>query len=175
MSRKMEDYIREHKKAFDLEAPSDALWAKIEQQLDKKKKARPFNLNLWMGIAASLVLIAAVTFMFTRHQKNKQIDVADISRALGEKEARFANMIDEKKDSLKALAEDNPDLYQKFSADLNQLDKDYADLKKELQHSPNQKLVIEAMVQNLQIQLQIINQQLSVINEVNTNRKDNQI
>lgn len=171
----MEDYIREHKKAFDLEKPSDALWTKIEQELDRQKKRRPLNLRLWLGIAASLVLISAITLLYTHQQKSKQIDVADISVPLGEKEARFASLIDEKKDRLKAYADENPDLYHKFSTDLGQLDRDYVDLKRELQRSPNQKMVIEAMVQNLQIQLQIINQQLSVIDQVNTNRKDNQI
>lgn len=175
MSKKIEEYIREHKKAFDLESPSDALWGKIEQQLGQEKKRRPLNIQLWLSIAASLVLIGAFTFMYTRQQKGKQIDVADVSSSFGKKELKFVNLIDEKKDSLKAYAKDNPDLYHKFSGDLNQLDKDYADLKKELQSSPNQKVVIEAMVQNLEIQLQIINQQLSVINQVNTNRKDKQI
>lgn len=175
MSKKIEEYIREQKKAFDLETPSDALWGRIEQQLEQQKKRRPLNLRLWLGIAASLVLISALTFMYTRHQKGRQIDVADINVSLGQKELKFASLIDEKKDSLKAYAKDNPDLYHKFSSDLNQLDLDYADLKKELQQSPNQKMVIEAMVRNLEIQLQIINQQLSVINQVNTNRKDDQI
>ncbi|RZM23433.1 MAG: hypothetical protein EOO88_26185, partial [Pedobacter sp.] len=86
-----------------------------------------------------------------------------------------ATLIEEKRDSLEVFAKDNPELYQKFSADLEKLDGNYKSLKQELLHSPNQKLVVKAMVKNLELQLQLISQQLTIINQVQQFKKDNQI
>ncbi|MNR06997.1 hypothetical protein D3C85_1230970 [compost metagenome] len=88
---------------------------------------------------------------------------------------KFASLIEEKKDSLQVYAKKNPVLYARFSEDLNKLDQDYEHLKEELQNSPNQKVVVKAMVKNLELQLQVINQQLSIINEVNQYKEENQI
>jgi uncharacterized protein YqiB (DUF1249 family) len=55
------------------------------------------------------------------------------------------------------------------------MDADYQKLKKELADSPNQKLVVRAMVKNLELQLQVITQQLMIINQVNQYKKENQI
>ncbi|MGY0039452.1 hypothetical protein [Pedobacter sp. NJ-S-72] len=41
--------------------------------------------------------------------------------------------------------------------------------------SPNQQMVVKAMVRNLEIQIQLLNQQLSIINEVSQYKKENSI
>ncbi len=35
---KLETFVKENRKAFDVMEPSAALWAKIEKELDSKKK-----------------------------------------------------------------------------------------------------------------------------------------
>ena len=172
----IEEYIKEHKKEFDFKTPSDQLWGRIDAALDKEKIKKKSVMPLWLGIAASLILIMGVTFIYTyRSQNNKELEIADINPVYGKKELKFASLIEEKKDSLQAYAKKNPALYANFSADLNKLDSDYEQLKKELQNSPNQKVVVKAMVKNLELQLQVINQQLSIINEVNQINEENQI
>lgn len=174
--RSIEEYIKENKKEFDFKTPSDQLWARIEAGLDKEKVKKKSGMPFWLGIAASLILIMTVTFMYTSRKGGKQeLEIADISPVYGKKEMKFASLIEEKKDSLQVFAKKNPVLYKKFSSDLNQLDGDYEKLKKELQHSPNQEIVVRAMVKNLELQLQVINQQLSIINEVNQYKEENQI
>jgi hypothetical protein len=172
----IEEYIKEHRKEFDFKAPSDGLWGKIDAALDKEKVKKPSRLPFfWLGIAASLVLITTIVLIYTYRNRDNDLEIADINPAYAKKEVRFASLIEEKKDSLQVYAKKNPVLYAHFSADLNKLGSDYEQLKKELQNSPNQKAVVKAMVKNLELQLQVINQQLSIINEVNQYKEENQI
>jgi len=171
----IETYIKEHKKEFDLKEPSDQLWNRIDAALTKEKKKQPFRMTFWFGIAASLMVLMAFVFIYSNRKQDKDLNIADINPVYAQKERRFASLIEEKKDSLQVYAKKNPELYAHFSADLNKLGSDYERLKKELQNSPNQKVVVKAMVKNLELQLQVINQQLSIINEVNQYKEENRI
>jgi len=175
MSNKIEEYIKTNKKAFDTAEPGAALWAKIDAELNKKKITQPVKMQVWIGIAASLLLICSVTFFYTTKARSTNGIIAEVNPAYAKKEMRFASLIEEKRDSLEVFAKDNPELYQKFSTDLEKLDGDYKSLKQELPNSPNQKLVVKAMVKNLELQLQLISQQLTIINQVQQFKKDNQI
>jgi hypothetical protein len=53
------------------------------------------------------------------------------------------------------------------------LDTTYITLKKQLSIAPNKELLIEAMIQNLQLQLQVLNQQLNIINQIKKSKNDN--
>lgn len=175
MSRKLEEFIRENKKAFDTEHPSEELWSRIEKGLDKKKPSRSINMTLWIGIAASVLLVVGFAAgLFTYGRRNTMM-VAEVNPDYAKKQVRFASMIEEKKDSLEVLSKVNPALYSKFNKDIEQMDGDYQKLKKELADSPNPKLVVRAMVKNLELQLQVITQQLMIINQVNQYKKENQI
>lgn len=171
----IETYIKEHKKEFDLKMPSDQLWSRIDAALTKEKIKRPYRVTFWLGITASLMVLMAFVFVYSNRKRDKDLNIADINPVYAQKEQRFASLIEEKKDSLQVYAKKNPVLYAHFSADLNKLGSDYERLKKELQNSPNQKVVVKAMVKNLELQLQVINQQLSIINEVNQYKEENRI
>lgn len=174
--RSIEEYIKENKREFDFKTPSDQLWARIDAGLDKEKVKKKLRMPFWFGIAASLMLIMTITFIYTsRKGGNQDLEIADINPAYGKKEMKFASLIEEKKDSLQVYAKKNPVLYAKFNADLRELDGEYEKLKKELQNSPNQNVVVKAMVKNLELQLQVINQQLSIINEVDQYKEENHI
>ena len=173
MNNKLEGFVRDNKKAFEVKGPSDALWSKIEAELDKKKPAKKtFGFYQWMSVAAMLVLTVGVYFGYQYKKMNTEIMVADINPKMGKNEVRFTSLIEEKRDSLQTLAGADPELYKQFTADLSKLDKDYQELKKQLQTSPNKSLVGKAMMKNLEIQLQMISQQLYIINQVNQYKKE---
>lgn len=178
MSTKMEDFIKEHKKEFDTDRPSAGLWDKIEAglELEKKNKRSPVKLRMWMSVAASLMVLLGITFGYYRSPlKTGRMSVADVNSDYGEKQVRFTSLIEQKRDSLQNYAQENPELYKKFSSDLKQLNASYETLQKELPKSPNQQLVVKAMIKNLEIQLQLVSQQLSIISEVNQYKKENSI
>lgn len=175
MSKKLEDFVQGHKKEFDLNSPSDELWGKIANKLDEQKVKKPLKLQVWIGIAASLIVMMGIAFLFTNHNRSQEVRIADVNPTYAKKEIRFASMIEEKKDSLEVYAKENPALYKKFSADIEKLDADYDRLKLELQSSPNPRLIVKAMVRNLELQLEVIDQQLLIIYQVEEVKKENRI
>eukprot|EP01133_Synstelium_polycarpum_P011337 gene11337-13219_t len=168
MSRKLEDYIRENKKAFDIKEPPGYLWERIEAGLDQKKTVRPLRRTLWIGVAASLVLMLGITYMFFNMGRATNPTIADVNPDYMKRQVRFSSLIEEKKDSLEVLAKANPALFNKFKSDMEKMDSDYQKLKQEFSSSPNQNLVGKAMVKNLELQLQLITQQLNIINQLST-------
>lgn len=174
-NKDIEGYVKENRKAFDQEIPSDKLWARIEAGLDKEKTKKSIRFPIWLSVAASLGLVMGMVLFFNYRKAEHHIDLGDINQRYARKELRFASLIEEKKDSLQIYASKNPELYASFSADLDKLGSDYEQLRKELQQSPNQRIVARAMVKNLELQLQVINQQLSIFNEVNQYREENHL
>lgn len=173
MSREIEDFIRNNKSAFDTETPGEHLWFKMEQQLKKAEQKRPNN-RLWISIAASLLVVFGIGYMYTQKGQNSNT-LAQVSPGQAQKQVRFTSLIEKKTDSLQVYAAENPELYQKFSTDLERIQADYDLLKQDLAKSPNQEFIIRAMEKNLELQLQVVSQQLQIINQVRQVNKDNQL
>lgn len=172
MSNKLEGFVKDNKKQFEVKGPSPQLWDKIAAELDKKQQKKTTKLYQWISIAATLLIVFGT---FITYQVNRTIDVADVSRSFGQKKVHLTSLIEEKKDSLEVYATDNPELYQKFISDVNKLNSDYEELRKQLQTSPNSQAVVRAMMRNLDLQVQVLNQQLMIINQVNQYKKESSI
>lgn len=177
MSTRIEDFIKENKKEFDKDRPSANLWAKIEQELDKKdvNKKKRFNIQLWTAIAASLIVVLGITLRYNFPGKKDHVGIAEVAPEYESKQVRFSSLIEEKRDSLQIYKASNPELYNKFSSDLEKLNRTYEGLRKDLPASPNQQLLVKAMIKNLEAQLQLVSQQLSIITEVSQYKKENSI
>ena len=75
--------------------------------------------------------------------------------------------IDQKREEIIKLARNNPELYKDFAADLEGLEVSYKNLRSNLSNAPNQEALLEAMVQNLQWQVDLLNQQLQILQRIN--------
>lgn len=175
MRLKIEDFIKENRKEFDADGPSGNLWEKIEQELNQKNKKKRINIQLWMGIAASIIAVLGITSIYFVHGQRDRMSVADVSPAYASKQVKFCSLIEKKRDSLQIFATSNPELYHKFSADLEKLNRNYENLRKDLPASPNQQLIVRAMIKNLEVQLQLVSQQLTIISQVSEYKKENSI
>jgi ATP-dependent Lon protease len=183
---KIESYIQQHRQEFDDEIPSEQLWQKIAETIpgtkteadQAPKKLIGFGWKRW---AAAACIIGLTTFGIWQWQKNtsKQVDgqqaastnIDSNSIALLAPEAlpevnAFAKQIAQKQQELKQLAAEQPQLYNRFASDIAVLDSTYRLLQQKLNAAPNQDMLIEAMIDNLQMQLNILNQQLQIINKV---------
>ncbi|MEP7144145.1 MAG: hypothetical protein ABI707_14780 [Ferruginibacter sp.] len=182
MSR-LEKFINNNRSEFDDMVPSEQLWQHVEAAITKKTGKR-FHIGpfiKWSAAAAILVMITAAVF-FAIAKKNptetaiskKDTVVTDLA-ALAPEEAQemnqFAKMIVVKQEELKVLAKEQPLLYQKFAKDITQLDSSYNTLKNKLSVTPNRDMLIEAMIQNLELQLNILNQQLNIIHQIKQTKK----
>lgn len=105
-------------------------------------------------------------------EPKKQNDAPDETVAnMNEEMYHFAKLVEIKHKELKQIQKDEPLLYQQFAGDVNKLDSVYHGLEKQLPQNPNREQLIEAMIQNLQLQMDLLNHQLSIIKQINNSKK----
>jgi hypothetical protein len=83
----------------------------------------------------------------------------------------YAKLVEIKHNQLKTIEKDEPLLYRQFASDVNKLDSVYHTLQSELPKNPNREQLLEAMLQNLQLQMQLLNHQLDIIKQINHSKK----
>jgi hypothetical protein len=76
-----------------------------------------------------------------------------------------------KEKELKTIEKDEPLLYKQFSLDVGKLDSSYHSLQNKLSKYPNREQILEAMLQNLQLQMGLLNHQLDIIKQINHSKK----
>ena len=151
------------------------VWQNIEGTFSAKQKKKFILTPLykWSMAAAAVLVIASGIYLFMHKNKDTAIEYAgntpapDTVTTIDAPEVnQFAKMIALKQEELRSLAKDQPELYQRFTKDIDQLDSSYNILKKQLSATPNWELLLEAMIQNLQLQLNVLNQQFNIINQI---------
>jgi hypothetical protein len=179
MSNKLKKFIWDNRKAFDDENPSGKVWENIEASFSarKKKKFILTPLYKWSIGAAAMLIIASGIYVAVNKKPTETTIAAgepDINKLAPEyalQMNQFVQLIDTKQEELKTLAKEQPELYQKFTSAINQLDSSYNTLKNQLSATPNREMLLEAMIQNLQLQLNVLNQQLNIIHQIKESKK----
>jgi hypothetical protein len=181
MSKRLEDFMKANRDEFNDLEPRMELWDSIEQKLDlggqpaelpKKREAKTFSLGFVLRVAASVIVVMGVCFvLYLRNGKNQGIELADINPAYAKQQMHYASLVQTKRTELKSLAKSDPQLYKEFSKEIAKMDSAYSRLKNDLVTSPNQERTLRAMIRNLQIQTEVLNQQLNVIEQFNEFKK----
>ncbi len=180
MKEKLENFIRENRKEFDELEPPAFIWEKIEEKLDNPgPKSRPgkykmIRLSTLLKIAASVVIVLCAGLWFYQYQRKEAVDLANIDPQLARQQLHYTSLIQVKRSELKSIEKEEPLLYSEFSAEIRKLDENYQKLKNDLPASPNQEETVKAMIRNLQIQAQLLNQQLEIIEQVNKVKKEHE-
>ncbi|MGZ3756804.1 MAG: hypothetical protein ACXVAY_11380 [Mucilaginibacter sp.] len=185
MSKRLEDFIKINRNEFDDLEPSADLWNRIEQQLpegsekieitEKKTERKTFSLGFVLRVAASVIVVMGIAFAFyLRNEKSSSINLATINPEYAKQQVHYASLISTKRTELKELSKSDPQLYSEFTSEIAQMDSTYKKLNNDLATSPNRQKVLQAMIRNLQIQIELLNQQLMVIEQYNQMKKQQQ-
>jgi len=180
MSTPLEDFIRNNREQFDAGEPDPALWKKLEHQLQpvrKQGKVRAMKLLRISAAAIILVLAGAGLYFLVlpgnkpdalSQQKEQRVDtmLEAINPGYAKEVYHFTKLIETQQHELQQLEKENPELYRQFLGDINKLDSSYNALKNELPANPNREQLLEAMIRNLQLQTELLNQQLSIIKQI---------
>ena|ERR1041385_2326946 len=178
MSKRLEDFIKMNKDEFDDLEPSTDLWSKIEKHLPPEgpmqpREAKTFSLSFVLKVAASVIIIMGIGFgLYLRHERTAAVNFASINPTYAKQQMHYASLVQNQRRELKSIAKTDPDLYKEFSAEIAKMDSTYNRLNKDLATSPNRERVLRAMIRNLQIQSEILNQQLEVIEQINQTKKE---
>ena len=186
MSDNLERFIRQNRRDFDEARPSTELWAKIEETVPVKENAKRFTLRdiyKWSAVAAlTVIILSSIYFLVIRknsHEVAKNgntpglVNPNENSIITPEYAAEFKEVyrsIGEKQKELQTLTVDQPGLYQQFQQDLLALDSSYQMLRAQAAHSPNRDVLIQAMIQNLRLQAELLSRQLSITNQLNNSK-----
>lgn len=152
---KLEEYIRHHKAAFEEDVPPGA-WTKIQAQLPRKKT--PWR--AYIRYAAVLLAFLGAGYLAglkTGHKAGGDPEIYDNAALV-----TYAQKVDQKKARLERLVSNQPELEHTFSKDLSDLQQDFEDLKAQLPNNPNREALIQAMIQNLEWQIELLNQQTRI-------------
>jgi hypothetical protein len=177
MKNRLERFVRDNREAFDDYEPSNDLWKKIAEktpQTQPKGKFLSFKglfgnePKFTMKIAAGIVMFLGVGYLVYNYGKpvSQNADIMALSPTYAKELMQFSSLVEEKRDELKVLEKEDPQLYHQFDTELKGLDQNYQSLKQELPKNPNQEELLKAMIQNLSMQIDLLNQQLQIIEKI---------
>ena len=191
MNNRLEQFIQDNREAFDNEEPRPQLWKNLQARvLENQKDERVFHLSFlrWTAAAAVLIMLAGIFYYMEQRQdptlakaepSTSPVTTEDVLNELDPNYAKqvyhFTQLIELKQTELKQIEKEHPELYHQFVKDINKLDSSYQALRTELPRNPNRELLLEAMIQNLRLQTELLNQQLSIIKQLRQkNTKDHE-
>jgi hypothetical protein len=96
---------------------------------------------------------------------------SELDESQNEEMYHYAKLVEIKEKELKTIEKDEPLLYKQFSLDVGKLDSSYHSLQNKLSKNPNREQILEAMLQNLQLQMGLLNHQLDIIKQINHSKK----
>jgi hypothetical protein len=236
MSKQLENFMEQHKDAFNDYEPSEKLWNKLEKELNNKQvvtmqqaTVKKLAIYKWVAAASVTLLIGLSVFYFTKQnivipnsivnhevetpkktetiinldtpniisipalqpkeekfiakqsltkepviakQKVKNIDTLyDEMIAFAQTQKHFATLINYKEKEIKNLSQADTNVYKSFAKDMEGLNKSYQQLGKQLPKTHNKSALINAMIYNLQIQIDLLNKQLIILNKIESSQK----
>ncbi|WP_187264182.1 hypothetical protein [Pontibacter beigongshangensis] len=191
MKDSLKDFVEQNRQEFDVFEPRPELWQEICKELPaKKEKTKVFRFSFgentsfstdyaFMRVAAAVLLLlgCGLTLLLTKQHiptntttmaVAEQVSISRIAPELVEVEAYYTSMINSKKSELseydlKVLGLDED---QGIDRELARLDSSYLELKKQIYTTPNTEKVMGAMIQNLQIRIEVLNRQLEVLEKI---------
>lgn len=179
MKKDLKSFIQENRATFDEATPPYHLWQRIAADLDERDQRSSKTLMGKRAWVSHVLKVAAVTFLvgttglliYFYGKREAYRDYSRVSPALAETQQAYAQLVTQKKDSVAYIATSNPALYSEFTEVIDQMESNYDLLKQEFAKSPNRELTLEAMIRNLQAQIDILSQQLDVLNAINGTKK----
>lgn len=177
----LDNILQKNRGLFDTNEPSDGHFKRFEQKLNElnsKKKTFTFGYILKAAAVAILVVLSGLWVYdnINETQINKGIALSEISPEYGEVEMYYTHLVNQKYGEIKQST--SLDSLQKeiLVHELNNMDSIYENLKKDLTENPNDKRVINAMIQHYQLKVEVMNQILSQLHQVqniNNNKLEN--
>ncbi|MDX5418882.1 MAG: hypothetical protein LPK09_06680 [Hymenobacteraceae bacterium] len=165
--------------------------AQAAQVKETRKEGKVISINfgerlnfstdfLFMRVAATIVLLLAcgITLWMVKQNSpaangtiaaaSEQVQLSQIAPELAEVEVYYTSQINKKREELsdydmKVLGLDEA---RSIDRELARLDSSYTQLKTQLYTTPNTDQVMGAMIQNLQIRIEVLNRQLEVLKKI---------
>lgn len=183
MTNKIEKFVQENREAFDNAKPVRDLWQDIRTEAVTPAPVKVFRMLTRTQVAAAILVLlnaAVIFYLFEYKQNSTAKSLPDTSQTEQPAAPAYEQQIDQigkavefRQARLKEIEKVNPVLYKTFVQSLNQLNSNYKELEKDLSTNPNKEPLLEAMIQNLSLQLELLNQQLSIYQNLKKKKNEN--
>ena len=163
----LERFIRDHREELDVHEPPGDLWPAIDRQL---RPARRKSNKAYYAVAATVLLLVGAFIWFMRH--NAQTGVLPVSTEVAgspeimEAEMYYTSVVEQKMALLHHFGKEYPDMFRDFEGEIDTLHLIYDQLKAEYKNSNGSEAVSQALIENLQMQVQLLSTQLQMIQDI---------
>ncbi len=161
----MKDPLKKHiertRADFDVyQTDYNLVWDQISEQLDRGNAPRRRIFKSVLKVAASIVIIISIGISYYLGKKSVEfnregIALHNLSSELAETEAYYVTLID---DQMQFIKKNKSQLSSDTWLSIEQLDKDYDQLKKDLTERADSQEVIDAMINFYRLKLNMLEQ-----------------
>jgi len=155
---RFEEFIIEKRSALDSQTPPESSWSAIEQRL--AGSAKTSYLRYWQA-AAVLFFVVSIGLLIKSYQVDEYTG-SSLVQEFTTTEEYYINVIEDQQGLLTTYLQEYPDLAKDFKGDLEDLSLNYKNLKADFEVTGDTQ-VLNALIQNLQLQQDLLNNQLKVI------------
>ena len=172
----LKTYISNNKNQFETE-PEEGHFERFKDLLDQQTKVRKISILPALLKVAAIVVLVVLSSLWTydkifNNQRESGLSLGDISPEYYEVEEFFVQEVSFKFNQIQN-SEALSDSTQKVMVmrELSEMDSIYNTMKKDLQTSPNDERVINAMIEHYQVKLEVMTNLLEQLKEININNK----
>ena len=161
---KLESYIRDNRESIEQLNPPESLWAKIEAGLRPVSKK---NLMIYWQAAAVIFFALSIGLLVKNYQTSNELNSYVFNDTeFSNTEQYYFKVIHDKESLLSLSLQQHPELAMDFKNDLNELSKNYQNLKADFDNIRSEE-VLNALIKNLRLQQELLNNQINIIHLIN--------
>lgn len=165
--KNLEDFIRQHRSAFEEEGPGAQLWTKLEQQLAPPGKNRVVQMlgRHWLKVAAVLVLVVNSVMIYQFLQMKKAQSLNNVSPELQEAKMYYTTQIEQRLEAINGYPAAVLGLDSIARKELELRNDTYQVLEAELAQNPGNERIKAAMVRYYQLKLDLLDKILDELRD----------
>ncbi len=160
---RLEQFIQQNRPDFDTEQVPAEIWSNLETNLPKGRRIRLIPI---LSKAAAVLLILGIGVLlgtYMANSNNNERTLSDISPEYAEVENYYTQQV---KNNINQLESKGVDA--KVLEDVQELEKEFEKLKKELGRTKNDEQIVHAMIENYRTKINILQRVLNRIDAPKT-------
>ncbi len=164
----LEKFVQNHREQFDDDFHSKKVWNRISTEMSPPSESKK---HIWWKVAAVFFLMSTLALMWDKLQApTSSLEASAHYEEFKLAEDYYVNLIAERRQQLEQL--NGEDLTREFLQDLDQLDQLYEDLGDRFEGAGDDRKIIDAMINNLQLRLEILNRQIEILDRLRDNEDE---
>ncbi len=170
MKDSLKDFVDQHREGFDDRLPRETSWRKIENNLSNRSVPLWNSITVWRVAAILLFGVTSYLFLSQKYVRPNRTEEAQLQGEFVDLESFYSIQLLEKKELITRYQSETGLNEDEVTQNLQKLEAMYQVLKKEMKNSPSQD-VKDALVLNLLIRMDLLNQQLKKLDRRDENNK----